>query len=257
MIRNSNLLQIKNLSVGYDKSNPILQNIAFTLEKGLIGIIGKNGVGKSTFLKTISGLTKPISGNIYINNKNIFELPIEERAKLISIVLTEKNLDPYFSVFELVLSGRSPHTGFYGLPSNKDILIAERYLNKCGIEHLRNKKINEISDGEKQKCMIARALTQETAIILLDEPTSFLDFSARYQVMELLSKIAEEEEKIILFSSHDLEIVFKATQKCLVFISKTEFELLESKILKGSQIIEKLLNGTNIIIDIEKKFNNL
>jgi iron complex transport system ATP-binding protein len=244
-----NILHVSSLSAGYDKTSPVLTTIDFTFSSGLTGIIGVNGCGKSTLLKTISGLLDPLAGEIAYNESNLNKISLHDRAKIISIVLTEKISAPYTSVFDIVAGGRSPYTGLLGKFSNEDISIAEENIRKCGIEHLAQKSCVEISDGEKQRCMIARALTQQTPVIILDEPTSYLDFRARFEIMELLKKISMEENKIILFSSHDLEIVFKTTDYCLVFVERNKLILEKTSDMVNSTVPQQLLSGTNLFFD--------
>jgi iron complex transport system ATP-binding protein len=207
-----------------------------------------NGAGKSTLLKTIAGLLDPLSGQVLFNDKRIDNISFSDRAHIISIVLTEKITVPYLSVFDVVAAGRSPYTGTFGKLSEEDISITKKYLERCGIAHLQDKASDEISDGEKQKCMLARSLAQETPVIILDEPTSYLDFRARYEIMELLKNISAEEKKIILFSSHDLEIVFKTSDRCVVFL-KDEIIQQNTNDLLSTKVTEQLLKGTNLYFD--------
>ncbi|MBC7863856.1 MAG: ABC transporter ATP-binding protein [Bacteroidia bacterium] len=227
----------------------MFHNLSFSFESGLTGIIGVNGIGKSTLLKTIAGLQDPLSGKIFINEKDCAAISNHERATYFSVVLTEKITDAYFSVFDIVASGRSPYTGFLGEIEKEDLLIIESNLEKCGISHLREKKCSEISDGERQKCMIARALTQATPVMLLDEPSSYLDFKARFEIMELLNRIAAEENKTIIFSSHDIEMVFKTAKNCLVILNAETVILQSCKELVASEIPQKLLEGSNLIFN--------
>lgn len=215
---------------------------------GLTGIVGVNGSGKSTLLKTIAGLHAPLNGKIEYNGKRIDNSSPSEIAHIISIVLTERISAPYLTVFDLVASGRSPHTGFSGKLSDNDIGITNRYIRECGISHLAEKFSDEISDGERQKCMLARALAQETPVLLLDEPTSYLDFRARYEIMELIRKICITEGKIVIFSSHDLEIVFKSASRCVVFLND-KIIVEETSALIASDIPQQLLEGTSLQFD--------
>jgi iron complex transport system ATP-binding protein len=242
-------LQLQNLEIGYSKEKIILSELNLSFSPGLTGLIGVNGIGKSTLLKTIAGLLKPVSGKVLLDQKESAQLNFEERARMISVVLTEKVNDPYLSVFDIVSTGRSPYTGFMGKPSAGDISLIEKYLGMCGILHLSEKKSSAISDGEKQKTMIARALAQETPVMLLDEPSTFLDFRARYEIMDLLLKISQEENKIILFSSHDIEMVFKTAAHCLVLLGQKETALKSCAEIINSNLPEKLLEGSNLSFD--------
>jgi iron complex transport system ATP-binding protein len=248
-VKENSIVRLENLSIGYAKTKPLLSNLSFSFETGLTGIIGVNGIGKSTLLRTIAGLQNPLAGKVLINQKDCAELSNTERAAFFSVVLTEKITDAYFSVFDIVASGRSPYTGFLGNPGKEDLLIIESNLEKCGISHLAKKKCNEISDGERQKCMIARALTQTTPVMLLDEPSSYLDFRARFEIMELLSKISSEENKTIIFSSHDIEMVFKTAKSCLVILDAETVVLKSCAELVASEIPQKLLAGSNLLFN--------
>jgi iron complex transport system ATP-binding protein len=207
-------LVAKSLSVGYDKKNIVLSEINFSIANGLTALVGENGSGKSTLLKTFAGLLNPISGSCLLNNETIHKFSSETLSKKISIVLTDKLNLPYFKAIDVVGSGRMPHASFTGKLSSSDYEIVEKIMSDMKISSLSEKYFNELSDGQKQKCMIARAVVQETSVILMDEPTSYLDYRAKREIMEILQQTAISLKKIILFSSHDTELVKRISENC-------------------------------------------
>lgn len=202
------LLRTSNLTVGYKKGNteiPILSNLNLELKQGiLVALVGANGIGKSTLLRTIVGNQPALSGNIYLNKCNIAEISRTKLSLTLSIVTTERTQTGGLTVKELVSLGRQPYTGFLGLLDREDHHIVEESMQAAGIDHKAYNYVSELSDGERQKAMIAKALAQQTPIIILDEPTAFLDVESRMETMLLLHKLAHEQNKAILLSSHDL-----------------------------------------------------
>ncbi|MFH2141312.1 MAG: ABC transporter ATP-binding protein [Bacteroidota bacterium] len=236
-------MKTENLSVGYE--HPILTDISIYCEKGeLIALIGNNGSGKSTLLRTLSGLQNKLSGKVYINDRDIQQLHVKERAKLISFA-SANTIISNISVFEAVSLGRYPYTGVFGKLSSSDVSIINDVIEKTDLNKLVKKKLYEISDGERQKVMIARALTQNADLIILDEPTAYLDIQNRYEIMILLKKITKNENKCILFSSHDLNIVLQLSHKILLINDKEIIQGAPEDIIIN-KTIEKLLDFENI-----------
>lgn len=187
-------LVLKNISIGY--SAPVVSSIDAELHSGdFICLVGRNGSGKSTLLKTLSGLTKPLSG--------IFS-PIANNE--VGIVLTQVPDLRNTTVFELVSYGRIPHQNILASLRKNDIVAIETSIETVGIKALSNRQVSELSDGEKQKAMIARALAQGTEILLLDEPSAFLDYPSKRELMQLLKDLAHNDRKAILLSTHDVEL---------------------------------------------------
>ncbi|MBK9290602.1 MAG: ABC transporter ATP-binding protein [Bacteroidetes bacterium] len=209
----SKAIECRNLSVGYQAAKQhklVLHGIDTAFEKGqLTAIAGLNGAGKSTLLKTISGLLKPLAGNILLFGKEITQLKPSALSQLISLVLTDRPEEQYLTVYETVASGRAPYTGFWGRLSQADHLAIEKSLEYTSISHLKDNFLNSISDGERQKVMIAKALAQDTPIIVLDEPAAFLDFPSKIELMHLLKRLTTEQQKTVLFSSHDLDLIIR------------------------------------------------
>jgi len=207
------MVELINLNVGYKakkSSNVILSQINTSLERGkLTCFLGKNGSGKSTLLKTILGVLEPISGEIKINGINLKEISSNERAKIISAVLTDVVRTEHISVEEFVSLGRIPHTNWRGNIDDSDKKHIDKAITICEIENIRHKIITELSDGQLQKVNIARAICQDTDLILLDEPTAHLDVSNKFKVFEILRKLAIDYKKSIFIITHDLELAFQ------------------------------------------------
>lgn len=212
------ILKTDNLTIGYlssgNKQQPVFSNINLSAGKGeSIALIGRNGIGKSTLLRTIARLQKPLKGRLLLKNQDLKHYRKQELAKLVSFVSTEIIRVSNLKLFDLVSLGRFPHTGWIGKLNTDDIKIINDSINHVGISHLTNKVLNEISDGERQRAMIARALAQDTEIIILDEPTAFLDLPNRYEIIRLLNELTANKGKTIIFSSHDLNITLQEADK--------------------------------------------
>ncbi len=212
------VLQTNELTIGYSgelgTEKYLHQNINLQIARGeFICLLGPNGAGKTTLIKTLAGLIKPICGTIKLNHLPIQSLSIQRIAKLISIVFTERLNLTDMTVYDLVALGRSPHTGFFGRLSTLDHEKVAQAINDCGITHLKNRSLNQLSDGEQQKGFIAKALSQDTPIIILDEPTAFLDISSRIELMRLLKKLSIEKNKAILLSTHDLDLALRSADR--------------------------------------------
>jgi iron complex transport system ATP-binding protein len=212
------VIETINLSIGYKegrKTADILnRNIDLQLFEGeLTALLGPNGAGKSTLLKTLCGFRPSIKGVIKIENRLLSDYSQNELAQKISVVLTEKTNAGGITVKELVALGRQPYTGFWGSLSAKDRVIISESIEATGISHKTNSYISELSDGERQKAIIAKALAQQCPIIILDEPTAFLDVTSKIETISLLRKLALTQGKTILLSTHDLDIALQTSNK--------------------------------------------
>jgi iron complex transport system ATP-binding protein len=211
------IIHIKNLSVGYqdgNEKNMVISNLNTNVMSGeLIGVIGQNGIGKSTLLRTITRLQEPISGQVLIHGKDISEYHRTAFSQKVSFVSTEIVKLNHCTVRELVAFGRSPYTNWFGKIEHRDELIIDEAIEMVGLSALASRNINQISDGERQRVMIARTLAQDTDIIVLDEPTAFLDLPNKFEVVHLLSDLTRKKGKTILFSSHDLTIAMKEADR--------------------------------------------
>ena len=218
------LLSISDLDIGYlkkSKTKVVAQNLNATMKPGmLICLLGSNGTGKSTLMRTISSFIPRLKGSITIGDKETRGMTEKEMARMLSVVLTDRIVVPNATVEELVGYGRSPYTGMLGRMNSNDYAVVEDAIQKCGMSHKKYQLASTLSDGERQKAFIAKALAQDTPIILLDEPTAFLDLPARVEVFQLLRHIASTEGKSILLSTHDLELALQmADQLWLLFQS--------------------------------------
>lgn len=214
------VLKTENLAIGYtSKKNTtvISSNVNIELHKGeLISLVGANGIGKSTLLRTLTNVQPKLDGSIVINAKELATYSNLELAKVLSLVLTESLSSKNLTVFELVALGRQPYTNWIGNFSKKDIKKINNALEQINIESLRDKKCFELSDGQLQKVMIARALAQDTDLIILDEPTTHLDMYHKAYILKLLQKLAKETNKTILFSSHEIDLAIQLCDKMIV-----------------------------------------
>ena len=252
---NKIILQATKISIGYTSKkakNIITSNIDLSLEKGkLIALIGANGIGKSTLLRTITGIQKTISGTVLLNGKNIHELDALTLAQKLSVVLTEKLPPSNLTVWELIALGRQPYTNWIGTLTDKDIAKINEAIELTQISHLISKKHYEISDGQLQIVLIARALAQDTPLIILDEPTTHLDLLHKVVLFKLLKKLTQETGKCILFSTHDIDMAIQLSDEMIIMTPDTVVQDQPCNlIMKGS--FNTLFKDEHIVFDSEK-----
>jgi iron complex transport system ATP-binding protein len=246
---------IKDLSVGYQtslgKNRVIFGPVNAEVHRGeMVGIIGRNGIGKSTLLRTIAGLQTPLSGDILINDINNHNRKLKDMAKLISFVSTEPVYARQIKVIELITMGRFPYTGWLGNLNNHDRQAIEAAVVQTGVGPLSRKQIYELSDGERQKVMIARALAQDTPLIILDEPTAFLDLPARYEILRILQELTSNHGKTVLFSTHDLSIAMDVADRLWVMTENEIFQGAPEDLLI-SKVFRKLFLNSPAEFDIK------
>ena len=217
---NNETIQLRDLSIGYQTKHSVktvAASINGAIRSGeLTCLLGANGVGKSTLLRTLAAFQPQISGEILISRneeggarKEITSFTDKELSKVIGVVLTEKPDVRNMSVRELVSLGRSPYTGFWGTYTDEDLRIVDEAIEMVGVTDLIRRPVHTLSDGERQKVMIAKALAQQTPVIFLDEPTAFLDYPSKVEVLQLLRRISREAEKTIFLSTHDVELALQ------------------------------------------------
>lgn len=214
------ILTAQELTIGYNAKNArtvVASNINFELEQGqLIGLVGANGIGKSTLLRTLIKVQPALSGSIMLNGKDLKSTSSIELAKQLSIVLTEPISSKNLTVHELVALGRHPYTNWIGSLSEDDEIIISNSIQLVNINDLKDKRCYELSDGQLQKVMLARALAQDTDIIVLDEPTTHLDMYHKAYILKLLQKLTKETGKTILFSSHEIDLAIQLCDTMIV-----------------------------------------
>lgn len=211
-------IELFNLSVGYNQPGgvplEILEGLDFSAIHGeMVALIGSNGSGKSTLLRTIAGFQPWFAGDIRVGGRSIKSLGIREMARIISFVSTESIRIPNMTVFDLVAYGRFPYTNWIGSLTEADREVINMAVRLVGIEKLSDRPVLQISDGERQRAMIARSLAQDTPVIILDEPTAYLDVSNKYEIFHLLQTMASERNKTIILSTHDLNIALREADK--------------------------------------------
>lgn len=217
------VITVKNLAIGY-KNTVVANQINFNSLSGeLIGIVGINGIGKSTLLRTLGQLQPSLSGDIFVNNTPLKELNAVALATEISIVLTEPIASKNLTVKELIALGRQPYTNWIGNLTENDTSKISEAIQMLQLENFVDKKCYELSDGQLQRVMIARAIAQDTSIILMDEPTTHLDLYHKVQILKLLKFITEQTGKTILFTSHEIEMVIQLCDKMLLLNETTNF----------------------------------
>lgn len=218
MDKKQETVRLEHLQIGYSGSKGNRKIVAGDLNACLVAgelvcLIGSNGIGKSTLLQTLCGFLPKQGGSIYLNGREIGTYTDKELSHLVSVVLTARPDLQNMTVAALVGMGRSPYTGFWGRLSRKDIAIVEEALRMVGITSLSDRMVQALSDGERQKVMIAKALAQQTPVVYLDEPTAFLDYPSKVDMMQLLYDLCQETGKTIFLSTHDLELALQIADK--------------------------------------------
>ncbi|MEG0519109.1 MAG: ABC transporter ATP-binding protein [Bacteroidales bacterium] len=264
-------VKIKNLSIGYNrnqgrknqhektagqphssKDKVVAEGIFANIYSGeLTCLLGANGVGKSTLLRTLSAFQPKLGGEIEILGQSMESYSAKELSKVLSIVLTDKCDIRNMSVTELVGLGRSPYTGFWGTLSKEDSAIVNEAISLIGIHNLADRMMHTLSDGEKQKVMITKALVQQTPIIFLDEPTAFLDFPSKVEIMQLLHSLTRKTGKTIFLSTHDLELALQIADKIWLMDQTNGFAIGTPEDLAITGRLSGFFAGKGILFDHE------
>lgn len=248
-------IRIVNLTTGYkNKHNTdiITRDINASLYSNeLTCLLGPNGAGKSTLLKTLTAFLSPISGVIMIEGKPIQDYSELDLAKMIGVVLTERLNINNMTVEELVGMGRSPYTGFWGHLKAEDKAAVDEAISLVGINSFRGRMIQTLSDGERQKVMIAKALAQETPVIFLDEPTAFLDYPSKVEIMQILQNLSKEKNKTIFLSTHDLELALQIADKIWLIDQTHGLTIGNPEDLALSGELNKYFQREGIYFDID------
>jgi iron complex transport system ATP-binding protein len=239
------MLQAQHISVGYGTGQVVFPGISFSAQPGdMVALLGVNGIGKSTLLRTLAGLQKELAGTVLIDGKPIHDIAPVERARLVSIVLTERLYIDNITVRDFIALGRTPYTGWLGALSNEDKIQTDRVIEVMKLGSYANRFFNRLSDGEKQKILIARALCQQTPVMILDEPTAFLDFRNKREILEVLDSIARSMKKTVILSTHDIEAALMYCNKCWIMNEdKSFYEVVKGDKYK-ERVTEKLYGET-------------
>ena len=247
--KENEILTLDSLRIGYlsgKKECLLLSPVSACGRRGeLIAVIGRNGIGKSTLLRTLSGLQKPLGGNILYENRSLGEYSRMELARKVGYISTEIIKVTNMSVYDLVSLGRFPHTNWTGKVESDDQKVISDAIAKTSMTSFAHKFISELSDGERQKAMIARLLAQDTAIMVMDEPTAFLDVASKYEIMHLLHTLSNVAGKTIVYSTHDLQIATSQSDRIwLLLDDKLEEGAPEDLMLSGA--FEHLFNSSSV-----------
>lgn len=249
------ILLAQGISIGYTTKKgmgSIAHDINLNLAEGkLIALIGANGIGKSTLLRTLTGIQKPLSGEIELNGKGLASYSAEALAQQLSIVLTESLPPSNLTIFELVALGRQPYTNWLGSLSSEDLEKVNKAIELTQTEHLIHKKHYEVSDGQLQKALIARALAQDTPLIVLDEPTTHLDLLHKVSLLKLLKKLSAETGKCIFYSTHDLDLALKLSDEIVVMANGTTTQGTPQELI-NRKAFDSIFNDSSIAFDPEK-----
>jgi len=241
-------LRAENLAIGHGKRS-LLSGMDFAIYAGeLVALIGVNGIGKSTLLRTLAGLRSALAGDVRVEGVPIAFLSASRRARRVAIVLTGRPATGQLDVETLVALGRQPWTGRWGRLSAEDHARVDRALRFAEADHLRGKALHACSDGECQKVLIARALAQDTPVLLLDEPTAFLDLPNRAAIVRMLRRIAQEERKAVLFSTHDLQLALDLSDRLLLLRDGPLWNGTPAEAV-ASGTLEHAFSGTGIHFD--------
>ncbi len=260
-------ISISNLTTGYKLSHSektITSSLNATLSSGhMVCLLGPNGAGKSTLLRTLGGFQAPLSGHIEIMGKELKTYSANELAKVMSIVLTEKPVLENMDVESLIALGRTPYTDFWGRLDAEDMKAINEAIILTGTESLKHRQVQTLSDGERQKVMIAKAIAQQTPIIFLDEPTAFLDYPGKVEIMLILRSLAHEQNKTIFMSTHDIDIALQIADDIWLMDKELGIKTGSHKELTESGDLERYFSRPGIFFDkteglfkIDRSFRN-
>lgn len=245
------MIQLRELTLGYGQ-RVLLKAVNARIAGGqLVALLGRNGTGKSTLLRAMAGLEKPQSGEIILQGRDIASLKPEILARNISFVTTEKIRIPNLRCKDVVSMGRAPYTNWLGRLRPEDRQRVGNAMKQVGMSGYAEKTMDKMSDGECQRIMIARALAQDTPVILLDEPTAFLDLPNRYELCLLLKRLAQEEKKCILFSTHELDIALSLCDTVMLIDNPHIYTLPTPEMIAGGHL-ERLFRNESVTFDAEE-----
>ena len=244
--------RLQSLTIGYRTGRhvkTVAADICADIEANkLTCLIGSNGAGKSTLLKTLSAFLPPLSGNILVDGKNLTDYNHQELARIVSVVLTSRPDVDNMTARDIVGLGRTPYTGFWGKLNENDKHIVDECMQLVGINHLAERMTGTLSEGERQKVMIAKALAQQTPMIILDEPTAFLDYPSKVEIMQLLAHLSHEKGKTIFMSTHDLELTLQTADK-LWLMQRHKLSVGTTDELSANGVLSDFINRPGVTFD--------
>ena len=242
------MIQLNNISLAFGERT-LIDGATTRFECGeMVALLGRNGTGKSTLLRAMAKLGDIAEGEILVDGKSIADIDIRTFARLVAFVNTERIDIDSMRAYDLVAIGRSPYTDWMGRLTKEDREIIERSMQITGVDKLANRMVETLSDGECQRVMIARALAQDTSVILLDEPTAFLDLPNRYELCTLLSRLAHDEGKLIIFSTHELDIALSLSDSIALVDTPRLVHMPTSEMISSGNL-ERLFNSEHISFD--------
>ena len=253
------MLVIDNLSVSYG-SRSVLKNVTLKVKSGeVLALIGPNGAGKSTLIRAVSGVIPAVHGKVRTNGDDFDSLNPMQRARYLAVVPQAVSLPPAYTVWETVLLGRTPYLGFIGHTSQVDEDLAWRALKRVSADKLADRRVGELSGGEQQRILLARALCQSTPILLLDEPTAHLDLQYQVSLLDLVHDLANQDKLAVLLALHDLNLAARYADKIALMVAGeiqivgTPAEVLKPELISQAyclpvQVVEHPLNGGPLVL---------
>lgn len=242
------MIELQNITLAFESRTLIKEASAHFTKGSMVALLGRNGTGKSTLLRAMASLGAVQGGDILVDGENLNDLSARDLARKVAFVNTERVNVEALTVHDLVAIGRSPYTDWMGRLTKKDREIIERSMQITGVDKLAERMVETLSDGECQRVMIARALAQDTPVILLDEPTAFLDLPNRYELCTLLSRLAHDEGKLILFSTHELDIALTLADS-IALVDSPQLVHLSTQAMIESGSLERLFNSDLVGFD--------
>ena len=241
-------VSLTDLSIGYKERRIVAKGLTAGIRSGeLTCLLGENGVGKSTLLRTLAGFQPRLDGSICIEGQPLEKFSDKELARKIGVVLTEKPDVGQMTAYELVAMGRAPYTGFWGALDDDDRRVVDEAIRQVGIEELKTRLVNTLSDGERQKVMIAKALAQQTPVIYLDEPTAFLDYPSKVEMLLLLKRISRESGKTVFLSTHDVELALQVADTLWLMLREGSLKIGTPHELAAQGVLAQFVERSNDI----------
>lgn len=242
------MIRFEHLTIGYGQRQLIADVSLDMASRRLVALIGRNGAGKSSLLRVVAGIDAPQGGKVLIGGRDVAAMNPAEKARTVAFVTTQRVRVAHLRCRDVVALGRAPYTDWIGRLGKKDQEIVDSSLKRVGMASYADRTMDQMSDGECQRVMIARALAQDTPVLLLDEPTSFLDLPNRYDLCLLLSRLAHEENKCVVFSTHELDIALTLCDD-VALVDSPHLHLLPASEMASSGHIERLFNNPGITFD--------